>query len=151
MFSKRTVLKSFVIVPKVGGAASFVGSFLVTRDVAIKLSKKEPVPLTSAIWLLVSVVELVSSFFSSFMSTWLAPKGQAPFAIGNSTSCATQGFIFTFNQIAAAVSYLIIATLCEFDTLSALCLQLKNLASVELYLADNSSHQHQFVVLTSFH
>ena len=55
-------------------------------------------------------------YFCIDMKTWMVPRGQAPFAVGNQATCDAQGFFVTFHFIYFATAYTELALLCEFCT-----------------------------------
>lgn len=96
----------FSILPKIGGFISIIASLLVIRDILKKTKHLSSIPLPSAITLGKSAVCCVFSIFGPLMSTWMAPRGQAYYAMGTITTCEIQGFIATFS-IVSFVSYFV--------------------------------------------
>eukprot|EP01082_Thalassiosira_pseudonana_P012824 g11466.t1 g11466 contig5:929038-930138(+) len=96
------ILKSFAIIPKIGGCLSLLASYLVVRDISIRWNdrKRLPVPLMSRILFWKCISNMVFSFFGAFLSTWMAPRDQqVVYALGNLTTCEVQGFLVTFANV----------------------------------------------------
>eukprot|EP00804_Cyclotella_cryptica_P008266 CCRYP_020396-RB/>CCRYP_020396-RB protein AED:0.08 eAED:0.08 QI:181/1/1/1/0.5/0.33/3/1779/326 len=96
----------FAILPKIGGFISIIASSLVIRDIFSGTKSRHAIPVTTAITLGKSVSCCLFSFFGPLMSTWMAPRGDAFYALGNRTTCEIQGFIVTF-AIVSFVAYFV--------------------------------------------
>lgn len=94
----------FAILPKFGGVVSFIACVLVVCDILSR--HKHHLPLIPAITLAKTTCCIVFSFFGPFMSTWMAPRGDAFYALGTTRSCDAQGFLVTFS-IVGFVSYFV--------------------------------------------
>jgi len=84
------------IVFKVAAVFSIIGSSYIIFDI---LYKKKCIrsPLHRIV-LGLSVHDLIVSFFSSFLNTWMVPRESDWWgAIGNCRTCAAQGFFFSFS------------------------------------------------------
>ena len=104
--------KAFVIIPKVGGVLSIIGSLLLLRDVALKIKGHEAIPLTTKIITLITVAALFIGFFESFLSTWMIPKdSDACLASGNVTTCNVQAFISVWMFIVVETGYSMLSVL----------------------------------------
>eukprot|EP00984_Skeletonema_dohrnii_P010008 scaffold3867_cov115-Skeletonema_dohrnii-CCMP3373.AAC.8 len=103
MVNYMALTRALVILPKISGVLSIIGSGLLARHVAKKGLKE--VSLTSHMLLHISIVDIISSFFAYFLSSWLAPKGSMPYAAGNMATCTFQGAVFVFSLIYFATAY----------------------------------------------
>lgn len=104
------VLKSWAIIPKVGGAFSIIGSCLILRDIRKKWPK---VPLTTEVITNITVANLFIAFWECFLSTWMVPKDTlyADLTAGNTATCEAQGFIAGTMFIVLELSYAVLAIL----------------------------------------
>mmetsp|Transcript_31206 Transcript_31206/g.35881 ORF Transcript_31206/g.35881 Transcript_31206/m.35881 type:complete len:382 (+) Transcript_31206:252-1397(+) len=84
-------LKVLIILPKITGTMSTIGSSYIIYDVAKSLTKREN-PF-NRIMLGMSIADLFSSFFVYFLSSWPIPKGYNIYAAGNIRTCDAQGFL----------------------------------------------------------
>lgn len=107
----------FAILPKIGGSISIIASSLVTRDILKKRKRHGTIPLTSAITLAKCMVCLVFSFVGPLLSTWMAPRGEAYFALGTTTTCEAQGFIATFCIVSFVTYFVALVAIREFISL----------------------------------
>ena len=103
--------RSWVILPKISGTLSCIGSALVGRHIAKKGLKE--VSLTSHMLFRISIVDFICSFFVYFLSSWMAPRGTLAYAAGNQATCDVQGFVFVFELIYFATAYTELAAICE--------------------------------------
>lgn len=110
-YEYSTLEVATAIIPKVGGALSLIACSFIMRDVSAKWREKLRVSLTSILIFCISVADWLASFFSAFMSTWMAPSDALVWdgrpiylAAGNTATCTAQGFITTLT-IAASMSY----------------------------------------------
>lgn len=111
------ILKSFAIIPKIGGCLSLLASYLVVRDISIRWNdrKRLPVPLMSRILFWKCISNMVFSFFGAFLSTWMAPRDQqVVYALGNLTTCEVQGFLVTFANVHFVSSFVSLMVVCEY-------------------------------------
>lgn len=104
--------RSLVILPKISGILSIIGSGLLARHVARKGFKDAS--LSSRMLFGISTVDIISSFFVHFLSSWMAPRGSGlTFAAGNIATCSFQGFVLVFDLIFFATAYSELAIICE--------------------------------------
>lgn len=103
--------RSLVILPKITGALSCIGSGLLARHVAKKGLKDAS--LTSHMLFCISIVDFVSSFFAYFLGSWMAPRGTLTYSAGNVATCNFQGFVFVFELVYFATAYAELAAICE--------------------------------------
>jgi len=113
MVNYMALTRALVILPKISGVLSIIGSGLLARHLAKKGLKE--VSLTSHMLLHISIVDIISSFFAYFLSSWLAPKGSMPYAAGNMATCTFQGAVFVFSLIYFATSYAELSAICEYN------------------------------------
>ena len=59
-------------------------------------------------------MDTLGTFFSWFMTSWMVPRGDAPFAAGNQGTCGAQGFFVTFTFIYFVTAYTELAVLCKY-------------------------------------
>ena len=50
------------------------------------------------------------------MTSWMVPRGDAPFAAGNQGTCDAQGFFVTFTFIYFVTAYTELAVLCKYNS-----------------------------------
>lgn len=105
------VWKSYLISGKIVSVPSIVASIFLARDIIQKYIKQNHVALTSLILLGISVVNIVGSIFGWFMTSWMVPKGDAPYAAGNIASCNAQGFFVSLQFIYFVSAYTELAIL----------------------------------------
>ena len=111
MVNLHAIDRSLVILPKISGALSCMGSALLARHVAKKGLTEAS--LTSHMLFCISIVDFVSSFFAYFLSSWMAPRGSLTYSAGNVATCNFQGFVFVFQLIYFATAYAELAAICE--------------------------------------
>ncbi len=112
MVNYTAIDRSLVILPKITGVLSCIGSGLVARHIAKKGLKD--VSLTSTMLFLMSIVDIISSFFAYVLSSWMAPRESLPYATGTVATCSFQGVVFVFSLIYFATAYAQLAALCEY-------------------------------------
>jgi hypothetical protein len=112
-YEHNSHMKTFVIVAKVGGVLSMIGSLLILRDVTLKVKLHRTIPLTTKIMTLITVAILFIGFWESFLSTWMVPKDSpnAFLASGNVTTCNIQGFISVWMFIIVETAYTMLSAL----------------------------------------
>jgi hypothetical protein len=103
MTNYRALERSLVILPKISGSLSCIGSALIARHIAAKNIKE--VSLASKILFGISIVDIIDSFFAYVLGSWMAPRGTLTFAVGNFTSCGVQGFVHVFGIVYLATAY----------------------------------------------
>ncbi|KAL7441498.1 hypothetical protein ACHAXM_011545 [Skeletonema potamos] len=105
--------KAIVIIPKVGGVLSMVGSLLILRDVTLKIKLHRTIPLSTKIMTLITVALLFIGFWDSFLSTWMVPKDSphAFLASGNVTTCNIQAFFAVSMLIIVETAYTMLSAL----------------------------------------
>lgn len=91
----------------------FTGSTFLARDIINKWHKKHVVALNNIILFGISIVDILGTFFSWFMTSWMVPRGDAPFAAGNQGTCDAQGVFVTFTFIYFVTAYTELAVLCK--------------------------------------
>ena len=119
MVNWDAIERSWVILPKISGALSCIGSALVGRHIAKKGLKE--VSLTSHMLFRISIVDFICSFFVYFLSSWMAPRGTLPYAAGNQATCDVQGFMFVFELTYFATAYAELAAICKFREIMLSC------------------------------
>mmetsp|Transcript_27768 Transcript_27768/g.42020 ORF Transcript_27768/g.42020 Transcript_27768/m.42020 type:complete len:291 (-) Transcript_27768:690-1562(-) len=96
-----------LIIVKFTGAVSIIGSCAIVFDILKKKAmdkrngkvmngnrKKKLRSTTNRIILLMSICDIIYSFFAWFLGTWMVPKESGAFwASGNQATCTAQGFI----------------------------------------------------------
>ena len=108
----KEVWKSYLILGKIIAVPSIVASIFLARDIINKYIKhKKNVALTSLILLGISVVNIIGSIFGWGMTSWMVPKGDAPYAAGNIASCEAQGFFVSLQFIYFVTAYTELAAL----------------------------------------
>ena len=112
----ETDLRNGIIIAKIGGSLSMLGSFLIMRDIRRKrCGMKDHAPLTSSILCELSFADFFSSFFAMFMSTWMVPKESGAYlAAGTDASCTAQGFLSTCFYLMSILSNTTLAITCKF-------------------------------------
>ena len=111
MVNLHAIERSWVILPKISGTLSCIGSALVGRHIAKKGLKEAS--LTSHMLFCISIVDFICSFFVYFLSSWMAPRGTLPYAAGNQATCNVQGFMFVFELAYFATAYAELAAICK--------------------------------------
>ena len=120
MVNLHAIDRSLVILPKISGALSCIGSALVGRHIAKKGLKEAS--LTSHMLFRISIVDFISSFFAYFLSSWMIPRESGiPYAAGNQATCDVQGFMFVFQLVYCATAYAELAAICEFRKIMLSC------------------------------
>ena len=84
-------IKAFVIMPKIMGFFSTLGSSYIIWDVLKDPSKRRK--QYHRIMLGMSTLEASSSFFGPFLGTWVMPKGYHLYAMGNMSTCDMAAFL----------------------------------------------------------
>ncbi|KAL7526275.1 hypothetical protein ACHAWF_001706 [Thalassiosira exigua] len=105
------VWKSYLIIPKFGAVVSIAASSFLARDIIRKWYAKKPVPLSNSVIFGISIVNIVGTFFGWFMTSWMIPRGDAPFAAGNQATCNAQGFFVSMSYIYYVTAYTGLAAL----------------------------------------
>ena len=98
------------IVSKVTGAISIVASTFVARHITTTKQWRE-ISLTNMMMLFISVVDIITSFFVYFMSSWMAPPPTSIYAAGTTATCTAQGFFNTFSLAYFSTAYTQLAVL----------------------------------------
>jgi len=111
MTNYRALERSLVILPKISGSLSCIGSALIARHIAAKNIKE--VSLASKILFGISIVDIIDSFFAYVLGSWMAPRGTLTFAVGNFTSCGVQGFVHVFGIVYLATAYTELSIVCK--------------------------------------
>lgn len=104
----------FAILPKIGGSISLIASSIVARDILKQAENANTIPITSAVILGKSIVCCIFSFFGPFLSTWMAPSGEAYYAFGTTTTCEIQGFAATFSIVSFVLYFVALVGLRKF-------------------------------------
>eukprot|EP00565_Helicotheca_tamesis_P004876 CAMPEP_0185741244 /NCGR_PEP_ID=MMETSP1171-20130828/38857_1 /TAXON_ID=374046 /ORGANISM="Helicotheca tamensis, Strain CCMP826" /LENGTH=127 /DNA_ID=CAMNT_0028413203 /DNA_START=60 /DNA_END=443 /DNA_ORIENTATION=- len=92
MTSYSTTIVVAVIIAKIAGLISIVGSSFILRD----LFRNDRIKLKSTknqIILCLSISDIISSLFLHVIGTWFVPKGLMYGSYGNITTCEVQGYI----------------------------------------------------------
>jgi hypothetical protein len=113
MVSLLAIDRSLVIIPKISGSLSFISSGILARHIAKKSFKD--VSITSRMLFGISIVDIICSFVCYFLSSWMAPRGTLPYAVGNTATCNFQGFVFVFSLIYFATAYAELSVICELN------------------------------------
>lgn len=111
MTNYRALERSIVILPKISGSLSCIGSGLIARHIAKKGLKD--VSLASKILFGISIVDIIDSFFAYVIGSWMAPRDTMTFAVGNFTSCGVQGFVHVFGIVYLATAYTELSIVCK--------------------------------------
>ena len=101
------------IVPKFTGAVSIIGSLFVARHITTTKQWGE-IALTNLMMFYISVVDIITSFFVYFMSSWMAPPSNAHglvYAAGTTATCTAQGFFAVFSFAYFSTAYTLLAVL----------------------------------------
>jgi Na+-transporting methylmalonyl-CoA/oxaloacetate decarboxylase gamma subunit len=98
------------IVPKFTGAVSIVASTFVARHITTTKKWRE-ISLTNMMMFYISVVDIITSFFVYFMSSWMAPPPTRIYAAGTTATCTAQGFFNTFSLAYFSTAYTQLAVL----------------------------------------
>lgn len=112
---------AYAILPKFGGTLSIISSTFLARDILINRHEKKSLSLKNAMLLGISINDIIGCFFSYFMTTWMIPRGQAPFAAGNQATCNAQGFFVTYHFIYFVTAYTQLCILCEYINFFLCC------------------------------
>ena len=112
MINYNAVVCSLEIIPKFTGVISMTASTLLARHIITK-KKWGDISLTNKILFCISIVDIISSFFVDFLSSWMAPREtpNSSFAAGTTGTCSAQGFISVFSLVYFATSYTALAVL----------------------------------------
>lgn len=123
MVNFSAVFLSFELIPKFTGTLSMIGSVLVARHIITK-KKWGDVSLTNKILFGISIVDIICTFFTCFLSTWMVPRGasasskydtsikhHALLAAGTTGTCSAQGFFAVFSMSYFATAYTALAVL----------------------------------------
>ena len=122
-------IKAFVILPKITGAFSFLGSSYIVFSI-IRDPKKQEMTY-HRIMFGMSILDMLSSFSGPLLSTWPMPRGYHMYAFGTSATCEAAAF---FHQLGVCGTPLYNCCLVTFY-----CLLLKHnwtksrIANVEKY------------------
>lgn len=112
---------AYAILPKFGGTLSIISSTFLARDIIINRHEKKSLSLKNAMLLGISINDIIGCFFSYFMTTWMIPRGEAPFAAGNQATCNAQGFFVTYHFIYFVTAYTQLCILCEYINFFLCC------------------------------
>jgi hypothetical protein len=112
MVNYKALERSLVILPKISGTLSCIGSGLLARHIAKKGFKD--VSLTSRMLFGISIVDIIGSFFAYVLGSWMAPRNTLTYSAGNTATCSFQGFVLVFNLIYFATAYAELAAICEY-------------------------------------
>lgn len=82
---------ALALIPKFGSTLSMFSSSFIIAECISDHRKGKGTPIQRTL-VGMSAVDIVASF-AWFLSTWPLPKGTAPLAVGNITSCNFQGFL----------------------------------------------------------
>ena len=115
---------AYAILPKFGGTLSIISSTFLARDILINRYEKKSLSLKNAMLLGISINDIIGCFFSYFMTTWMIPLGEAPFAAGNQATCNAQGFFVTYHFIYFVTAYTQLCILCEYRNSLSVCVRL---------------------------
>ena len=93
---------AMVITGKVSGAISIVSSLFIIRDIYKKWKTNQRrsrhhhhLPSTTLLVLSMSLGDVGSSFFASFLGSWMVPRdGGFPLAAGTQATCDAQAFVY---------------------------------------------------------
>mmetsp|Transcript_24679 Transcript_24679/g.32729 ORF Transcript_24679/g.32729 Transcript_24679/m.32729 type:complete len:379 (-) Transcript_24679:29-1165(-) len=85
---------------KTGAFLSTVGSSLIVSDVAKKVRFGKETDPYQRIMVGLSIVDILVSFLTYFLGTWMVPKEtEWLWAVGNTASCNAQGFFIVFGAL----------------------------------------------------
>jgi len=83
--------KSLVIIPKITGMMSILGSIAILRDL-LKGPRAERKKITSKVLIAMNISDLLSTSIVHVIGTWFVPKGTAFWSAGNEHTCDIQGW-----------------------------------------------------------
>ncbi len=113
MVNWNAVERSSVIIAKITGSFSIIGSFLLARHVLHKRkqSGRGDLPLSSILLLNISVVNIIGVFFTFFMGPWMNGYDWNQFFLDipqsrfNTAACSAQGFFLYFAEVYFLTAY----------------------------------------------
>jgi len=83
--------KSTVIIPKITGLMSILGSIAIIRDL-LKGPRAQLELMRSKVLIVMNIIDLLTSFIVHVIGTWFVPKGTAFWSAGNEHTCDIQGW-----------------------------------------------------------
>jgi len=83
--------KSLVIIPKITGLMSILGSIAILRDL-LKGPRAKLERMTSKVLIAMNISDLISTSILHVIGTWFVPKGTAFWSAGNEHTCDIQGW-----------------------------------------------------------
>jgi hypothetical protein len=110
------IVRSSVILAKITGSFSIIGSFLLARHILHKRkqSGRGDLPLSSILLLNISVVNIIGVFFTFFMGPWMNGAHWDRFEVEgniNTAACTAQGFFLYFAEVYFLTAYAGLGTL----------------------------------------
>jgi len=83
--------KSLVIIPKITGMMSILGSIAILRDL-LKGPRAKLEQITSKVLIAMNISDLLVTSISHVIGTWFVPKGTGFWSAGNEHTCDIQGW-----------------------------------------------------------
>ena len=104
----NAIVRSSVIIAKITGSFSIIGSFLLARHILHKRRKQSgrDDSLASILLFNISVVNIIGVFFTFFMGPWMTGfYWDRLTAEGNIAACTAQGFFLYFTEVYFLTAY----------------------------------------------
>jgi len=136
------------IFQKTGAFLSIVGSSLIVSDVAKKVRNGKETDPYQRIMVGLSIVDILVSFLTYFLGTWMVPKETGwLWAVGNTSSCSVQGFFVVFAGYGETVSLNLIICICLVITRTSFSsiISLPKLSSIKSVLPGSDITQYPAV------
>lgn len=123
--SNAEVYFTAIIIAKVSGCLSMLGSSLIIIDVILRWRRQKEqqyLPIKQRIILSMSIADLISSFTVHLLGTWMVPKGDVfiygetlptPLATGSEATCNIQAFVWDLCILAGCSSNATLGLTCE--------------------------------------
>lgn len=118
MVNWTAVIRSSVILAKITGSFSIIGSFLLARHILHKRKQSGgDLPLSNILLLNISVVNIIGVFFTFVMGPWMSGYDWNQLFLGipqsrfNTAACTAQGFFLYFAEVYFLTAYAGLGTL----------------------------------------
>ena len=102
-------VKTLIITHKITAALSTLGSSYIIQDV-LRDTQKRNESTYHRIMLGLSCSDILFSFFSSFLGSWVMPRGMQIFAVGSNTTCGVAAFFSAIGCISTMLYSCSLAT-----------------------------------------
>ena len=86
-----TLEKSLVIIPKITGMMSILGSIALIRDL-LNGPRAKREQITSKVLIAMNISDLLCTSITHVIGTWFVPKGTGFWSAGNEHTCDIQGW-----------------------------------------------------------